>query len=174
MLLAFSTFLRIGVSNNNVSGIIFLELSTPPWVSVALKMEHCCSELWSLKSHLYHKKSVQEDFAHSLTIVFSGYCFWCENRWGSLSLIAKGTVFCTKPSFPSAHTLGFIFCSLKEWVPYSWKQRPDHCSVYPSPEGVRETLAWLETHEKTDQSPSCSLKDDWNNSIWLIQTASLW
>ena len=33
-------------------------------------------------------------------------------------------------------------------------------SVYPSPEGVRETLAQLGAHEKTAQSPSFHLKDD--------------
>ena len=62
----------------------------------------------------------------------------------------------------------------KEQAPYLWKQRAAPCSVYPSPEGVRETLAQSETHEKTAQSPNWSLKDDWNNGIWLIHTAPLW
>ena len=44
----------------------------------------------------------------------------------------------------------------------------------PSPKGMRKTQTWLETREKTVQSLSCSLKDDWNNSMWFIQTATLW
>ena len=44
----------------------------------------------------------------------------------------------------------------KEQAPYSWKQRPGPCSVYPSPEGMRETLAWIKIREKIAQSPRCS------------------
>ena len=61
----------------------------------------------------------------------------------------------------------------KEQSPHSLKQRPGPCSVCPSPEGVRETQEQSETHEKTAQSPSCCLKDDWDNTIWLIQTVPL-
>ena len=59
----------------------------------------------------------------------------------------------------------------KEQAPYSWKQRSGPCSVYPSPEGVRETLAWSETHEKIAQSPSCSfLVVQSLNSVWFFVT----
>ena len=53
-------------------------------------------------------------FNSSLTSGFNGYCFWCGNKWGSLSLIRKGTTFCAQPTvFISAHTLGFTFSSVK-------------------------------------------------------------
>ena len=55
-------------------------------------------------------------------------------------------------------------------VPYSCVQRPRYCSVYPSPGGVGETLTQSEIHMKVAQSPSCSLKDDWSNSIWFVQS----
>ena len=52
-------------------------------------------------------------FNPSLISGFSGYCFWCGNRWGSLHLIKTGTAFCVWSTiFPSAHTLGFTFCSI--------------------------------------------------------------
>ena len=57
----------------------------------------------------------------------------------------------------------------KEKAPYAWKQMPRHCSVFPSPEEVRETSS-QETCEKTAPSPSYCLKDDWNYSMWLILT----
>ena len=57
----------------------------------------------------------------------------------------------------------------KEKAPYAWKQMPRHCSVFPSPEGVRETWS-QETREKTAPSPSHCFKDDWNYSMWLILT----
>ena len=48
-----------------------------------------------------------------LTSGFSGYCFWCGNRWGSLSLIMTGTTFCAQSTiFSSVHNLGFTFCSI--------------------------------------------------------------
>ena len=53
-------------------------------------------------------------FNPSLTSGFSGYCFLCGNKCGSLSLTAIGIVFCAQSTdFPSAHTLGFTFCSIK-------------------------------------------------------------
>ena len=59
----------------------------------------------------------------------------------------------------------------KEQATYSLKQRSGPCSVYPSPEGVRETLAWSETHEKIAQSPSCSfLVVQSLNSVWFFVT----
>ena len=61
----------------------------------------------------------------------------------------------------------------KQKAPYAWKQKPGHCLVYPSPEEVRETSAPSETCEKTAQSPSHSLKDDWNYSIRLVLTVPL-
>ena len=48
-----------------------------------------------------------------LTSGSSAYCFWCTNRWGSLSLKTTGTTFCVQPTVPSAHTLGITFCSVK-------------------------------------------------------------
>ena len=53
-------------------------------------------------------------FNPSLTSGFSGYCFLCGNKCGSLSLTTTGIAFCAQPTdFPSAHTLGFTFCSIK-------------------------------------------------------------
>ena len=50
----------------------------------------------------------------SLTSGFSGYCFLCGNKCGSLSLTATGIAFCAQlTDFPTAHTLGFTFCSTK-------------------------------------------------------------
>ena len=86
-----------------------------------------------------------------LTSDFRGYCFWCGKMCRSLSLTVTGTAFCARPTvFPSAHTLGFIFCSIngeKVRAPYSWKQRHGSWSVYPSPKGVRrlwhdQKLVW--------------------------------
>ena len=52
---------------------------------------------------------------HHFHLGFNGYCFWCGNRWGSLSLLATGIAFCARPTvFPSTHTLGFTFCSISE------------------------------------------------------------
>ena len=53
------------------------------------------------------------DFNPSLTSGFGGYCSLCGNKCGSLSLTTTGIAFCARPTvFPSAHTLGFIFCSI--------------------------------------------------------------
>ena len=53
-------------------------------------------------------------FNPSLTSGFSGYCFLCGNKCGSLSLTTTGIAFCAQPTgFPSAHILGFTFCSTK-------------------------------------------------------------
>ena len=50
-------------------------------------------------------------FNPSLTSGFSGYCFLCGNKCGSLSLTTTGVAFCALPTdFLSAHTLGFTFC----------------------------------------------------------------
>ena len=54
-------------------------------------------------------------FNPSLTSGFSGYCFLCGNKCGSMSLTATGIAFCAQPTdFPSAHTLGFTLCSIHE------------------------------------------------------------
>ena len=39
----------------------------------------------------------------------------------------------------------------KEQAPYSWKQRPEPCSVYPSLEGVKEVQARLESQENSTE-----------------------
>ena len=50
-------------------------------------------------------------FNPSYTSGFSGYCFLCGNKCGSLSLTTTGIALCAQPTdFPSAHTLGFTFC----------------------------------------------------------------
>ena len=80
-------------------------------------------------------------FNPSLTLVFSGYCLLYGNKWGSLSLITTEAAFVLDPLF-SHQDLGFVqLMGEKEQAPYSWKQRPGPCSAYPSPEGVRKTLA---------------------------------
>ena len=116
-------------------------------------------------------------FNPSLTSGFSGYCSLCANKCGSLSWTTTGIAFCAQPTdFPSALTLGFTFSSLKGEkgkTPYSWKERHVTCSVYLSPKGVRETLAWSETHVKIAQSPSHNLQKNWSNIFCLIQTVPL-
>ena len=53
-------------------------------------------------------------FNPSLTSGFSGYCFLCGNKCGSLSLTTTGIAFCAQlTDFPSAHILGCTFCSIK-------------------------------------------------------------
>ena len=53
-------------------------------------------------------------FNPSYTSGFSGYCFLCGSKCGSLSLTTTGIALCAQPTdFPSAHTLGFTFCSTK-------------------------------------------------------------
>ena len=71
---------------------------------------------------------------------------------GSLSLTTTGIAFCAQPTdFPSARTLGFTFCSIKgkerEGSIIMKSMRHGPCSVYPSPKGVRETLARSETQK---------------------------
>ena len=57
-------------------------------------------------------KFLMMGFNPSLTSGFSGYCFLCGNKCGSLNLTTTGTAFCAQPTgFPSAHILGFTFCS---------------------------------------------------------------
>ena len=54
-------------------------------------------------------------FNPSLTSGFSGYCFLCGNKSGSLSLTTTGIAFCAQPTdFPTAYTLGLTFCSGRE------------------------------------------------------------
>ena len=54
-------------------------------------------------------------FNPSLTSGFSGYCFLCGNKCRSLSLTTTEIAFCARlTDFPSAHTLGLTFCSIKE------------------------------------------------------------
>ena len=122
--------------------------------------------LWLLYSHLCFFKFSVMGFNPSLISGFSGYCFLCGTKCGSLSLTTTGIAFCARPTdFRSAHTLGFT---------YSWKQRHGLCSVYPSPKGMRETLARSGTHVKIAQSPSYNLKNNWSNTFWLVQTVPLW
>ena len=59
-------------------------------------------------------KFLMMGFKPSLSSGFSGYCFLCGNKCGSLSLTTTGIAFCAwSTDFPSAHTLGFTFCSTK-------------------------------------------------------------
>ena len=59
-------------------------------------------------------KFLMMSFNPPLTSGFSGYCFLCGNKCGSLILTTTGIAFCAQPTdFPSAHTLGFTFCSIK-------------------------------------------------------------
>ena len=52
-------------------------------------------------------------FNPSLALDFRGYCFWCGNMCGSLSLLTTGTDFCIWSTvFPSVYTLGFTFYSI--------------------------------------------------------------
>ena len=54
-------------------------------------------------------------FNPSLISGLSGYCFLCGNKCGSSSLTTTGIAFCAQPTdFPTAHTLGFTFCSGRE------------------------------------------------------------
>ena len=112
-----------------------------------------------------------------LTLDFRGYCFWCGKTCGSLSLTVTGIAFCARPTvFPSDHTLGFIFCSINggegEGSIFMKTEAWTLLSI-SIPQRGEETLAWSETHVRTAQSPSCSLEDNWNNNVWLVQTLQL-
>ena len=62
-----------------------------------------CSFEFSMKS-----------FNPSPTSGFRGYFFLCGNKCASLHLTTTEIAFCARPTdFPSAHTLGFTFCSIK-------------------------------------------------------------
>ena len=54
---------------------------------------------------------------------------------------------------PTLYDLHFVqLMGEKEQAPYSLKERPGPCSVYHTPEGVREILARLETRENSTES----------------------
>ena len=138
------------------------------WTSLHLSFDFFTPQIGVLHRLLQGFNSLRSfkfsmiDFNPSLT--FSGHCFRCGNKQGSLRLIMTGTAFCVQHTiFPSAHTSGFTFARLmgeKVQTPYSWKRKPGPCPVYPSPDRVSETLAGSETREETAESPSSSLKDD--------------
>ena len=126
--------------------------------------------LWEVINNSCSFKYSMVGFNPFLTSSFSGYPFWCGNRWGSLSLTATWIAFVLNLVFPSAHTLGLM--EETERAPCSWKQRHRPCSIYPSPKGWRrlwhdQKLMWKQ------QSPGCSLKNNWNNNIWFIQRVPL-
>ena len=88
-----------------------------------------------------------------------------------------GTVFCAQLIvFPSVHTLEFTFCSING--------RERASSIF------MKTEAWtlfsisfarrgewnsgkIRNSWENSKSPNCSLKDDWNNSLWLVLTVPL-
>ena len=91
-------------------------------------------------------------FNPSLTSGFSGYCFLCGNKCGSLSLTTTGIAFCARHTdFPSAHTLEFTFCSIKgrerEGSIFMKTEAWTLLSI-SLPKGVREILARSETRVK--------------------------
>ena len=87
------------------------------------------------------------------------------------------TAFVLDPVFPSADTLGFIFYSIngRERVNFiSMKTEAwTLLSIFLPRKGEGDS-GTIRTLQKTTQSPSCRLKDDGNNSIWLNQRAPLW
>ena len=53
--------------------------------------------------------------AAAATLGINGCCFWCGNKWGSVSSVMTGTAFCVWPTvFTSAYTLVFTFYSVKK------------------------------------------------------------
>ena len=106
-------------------------------------------------------------FNPSLTSSFSGYYFLCGNKCRSLNLATTGIAFGARPTdFPSAHTLGFTFCSIKgsEREDFIFMKTEAWTLLCISlPKCSEGDLARSETLVKIAQSPSCSLKN--NNSI---------
>ena len=112
-------------------------------------------------------------FNPSLTSGFSGYCFLCENKCGSLSLTTTGIAFYAPPTdFPSAHTLGFTFCSIKG--------REREGSIFMKTEAWTLLSISLPKWGEGDsdmirnaceiaQSPSHNL----HNTFWFVQTVPL-
>ena len=83
--------------------VLLFWLDSQPADYLPLLYSHPCSFQFSMIG-----------FNPSLTSGFSGYCFLCGNKCGSLSLTTTGIAFCARPTdFPSVHTLGFTFCSIK-------------------------------------------------------------
>ena len=101
-------------------------------------------------------KFLMMGFNPSLTLGFTGYCFWYGNRWGSLSLTRIETVFCAQPTvFPSVHTLGFTFCSNngREQAPHYENRGLDLAQYILPRKHEGETLAQSETREKQYRVP---------------------
>ena len=117
-------------------------------------------------------------FNPSLTSSFSGYYFLCGNKCRSLNLATTGIAFGARPTdFPSAHTLGFTFCSIKgsEREDFIFMKTEAWTLLCISlPKCSEGDLARSETLVKIAQSLSYSLKNKWNNTFWLIQTVPLW
>ena len=93
-------------------------------VTAAMKLKDACSfipkigvlhELLQGTNSPCSFKFLMMGFNPSLTSGFSGYCFLCGNKSGSLSLTTTGIAFCAQPTdFPTAYTLGLTFCSGRE------------------------------------------------------------
>ena len=111
-----------------------------------------------------------------LTSGFSGYCFLCGNKCGCLNL-TTGIAFCAQPTdFPSAHTLVFIFCSIKgrkrEGFIFMKTEAWTLLSI-SLPKWGEGDSDMIRNACEIAQSPNCSLEDNWNN-VWLILTVPLW
>ena len=110
-------------------------------------------------------------FNSSLTSGFCGYCFWCGNRLGSLSLIMTGTAFCAQPTvFPLAHTLGFTLCWIngrKREVSIFMKiEAWTLLSIIPPQKGW-ESLRTIRNSWENSPESQLQLKGWLKNSIWL-------
>ena len=108
---------------------------------------------------------------------FSGHCFRCGHRQASLSLIKTGTAFLLDPqSFrqPTLQDLHSVqLMGEKEQAPYLWKQEAwTLLSIFLPRRGEGECSRIRDSWEK-QQSPSRSLKGDWNSSVGLVLTVPL-
>ena len=107
------------ISDNEVSGLgtyyLYILNKSPfiVWLFFTPKIGVLHGLLQGINSPCSSKFSMM-GFNPSLTSGFSGYYFLGGNKCGSLSLTTTGIAFCAWPTdFPSAHTLGFTFCSIK-------------------------------------------------------------
>ena len=151
MSLAFSTFSENWGLQEQCKWYSIPRAFNTPWVIAALKREPL--SLWTLECKIPLISWEISTVRFHLFINFRGYCFWHGNKWGSLSLIMTGTAFCVQPTvFPSAHTLGFTFCSVKNSRFHIHENRGLDLAQYISLEELRETLAWFETQENSTES----------------------
>ena len=132
MPLAFSTFSEDWGLQEQCKWYSIPRAFSTPWVTAALKREPL--SIWTLEFKIPLISWEISTVRFHPFINFRGYWFWRGNKWGFLSLIMTGTTFCVQPTvFPSAHTLGFTFCSVKKGGFHIHENRGLDLAQYISP-----------------------------------------